>query len=233
MKIVLVSCAVLLLVLAVVGLLVVILRGRNAKSTKVPLETQIQAFEQLGIKLNPGIKMEEMLDLWSRETLESDPYRSLYCAFGSSREVDPDTHFSIQIWYFDIESLIEGIEYDRLLTSIGRISGGELRFSSIKTDYQDSESDPVVVLTFDLNGNHNRWTIHPYSDWGTPAFLAPLNEHARKQGLHGRLVWNRSGGDDWALGWHTPQRILDLLKLGVDIVEVAPGVTARPLNAGK
>ncbi|GEM_PF-3692253 len=171
--------------------------GSGAKDrppARVPFDVQMQAFEQIGIRLNPGITKDDLFDIFALETLESDPHDSLYAALGSARELDEDAHFTNQIWYFDTEGIIESLEYERLLRNIGRISGAELRFSNVKVEYRDDETDPVATVTFDLNGSQLRWTIHPFSDWDTPAFLTPINEYARSHGLKGRLTWNRSRG---------------------------------------
>jgi hypothetical protein len=208
--------------------------GRSAKERmkerdRTPLQVQLETFERFGIRLNPGAKLEDIFESWGGpESFELNPYGSLYGALGSEPEHDESAPLANQIWYFDTESLIEERDYERLLMNIGRISGGELVFGNINMDYQDdNEHDPLVRLSFDLNGSHQQWTIRHFWDWSSAAFLSPLNDYASNSNLQGRLVWDRSCGDDWTLGWHTPEQIRSLRALGVDITEITPTVTAR------
>jgi hypothetical protein len=203
-------------------------REKMKERDRVPLRVQLETFERLGIRLNPGARLEDLFDTWgSPESFELNPYERLYSALGDAPELDESAPFTNQIWYFGVESLVEERDYERLLENIGRISGGELTFGSIDMDYQDDEHDPLVKLRFDLNGIRQQWTIRHFWDWNSAAFLSPLNDFARDNNLQGRLVWDRSWGDDWTLGWHTPEQIRALQSLGVDITEVTPTVTAR------
>ena len=214
-----------------IAVVVIVFAGRHGgrrTHEKVPLDVQLKEFERLGIKMNEGATIQDLTNCWPRESLEADPYNSLYSAFGFAQEVPPNLYFCNQIWSFDTEGMIEGMEYDTLLKQIGRISGGELQFGYVSAEYKEDDANPEVTIAFDLNGTRFSWTINPYKDWNSPAFLAELNDFARKQGLKGRLIWNRSWGQDWTLGWHTPEQISALQRLGVDIVEVDPGVTSRP-----
>lgn len=200
----------------------------HRKNARVPLDVQLAAFEHLGLRLRPGVTKEDLFNIWPLESLEKFPYQYLYSAFGDCDEMDENAHFSDRIWYFDTEGVIEELEYDKLLANIARISGGDLKISNIKTEYKEDETDPVAIVTFELNGSRFNWTIHQYTDWNSAAFLTPINSYAQKHGLRGRLVWNRSWGQDWALGWHTPEQIKGLQELGVTIEEVSPTITARP-----
>jgi len=215
------------LLLIVLVVCVVHYAGRKPEQ-KVPLDVQLRGFERVGIKLGEGVTTQDVLSIWPKQSLESDPYNSLYSVFGFFQQAWPNAPLCNQIWSFDTKSVIERQDYDWLLKNIGRISDEELQFGYISVTPDGDEKDPVAIVAFDLNGKRFSLDIHLRKDWNSAAFLWQLNQLAEEQGLKGRLVWNRSWGPQWTLGWHTPEQIRGLRELGVDIEEVSSGISPRP-----
>ena len=82
--------------------------GWFKKSKRIALEVQLEALADLGIKLNPGITIDDMLYSNPREEFERSPFEVVFFVLGIEVERKPwGRYFSDQVWYFDEECVAD------------------------------------------------------------------------------------------------------------------------------
>ena len=91
---------------------------------RVPLEKQIADFAAAGLTLAPGRTIDELLQTWSREEYEKDPYQCLLFTYAIEVEAEPwGRWFTDKGWNWDTECINEPGSYVEILRNIERLTG--------------------------------------------------------------------------------------------------------------
>ncbi len=53
-------------------------KGTAARGAAVPLEEQVGILQECGIAMLPGFTVDDLLDSWSQEAFEKEPFRSIW-----------------------------------------------------------------------------------------------------------------------------------------------------------
>ena len=133
----------------------------------VPFEDQVRVLENCGVALRPGVACERLLQSFSREQFEADPFRLLLCAMGE--EAEPD-YPSDKIWHFDTECIEDHGDYQRIASRMRTLAQGDLPLANIE-DFVDLESG-TAWLAFSIDGKSERWTAKVEDDWVDPQILS-------------------------------------------------------------
>ncbi len=62
----------------------------SSKSKRIPLQEQIKNFSELGLELNPSITFDSLLEIFTEEEYEHEPYQLLALAMGGEIERNGD-----------------------------------------------------------------------------------------------------------------------------------------------
>ncbi|MBL9096330.1 MAG: hypothetical protein JNK07_05330 [Alphaproteobacteria bacterium] len=93
----------------------------------ITLEQQIDDLAGAGLKLNPGVCVDDFLTSFSRAEFEGDPYRLLIIMHGFEIEREPSGRlFSDGAWSFDLECIEGRGSYVRIVNELARLAGGGL-----------------------------------------------------------------------------------------------------------
>ncbi|MDE7354939.1 MAG: hypothetical protein K2O06_18125 [Acetatifactor sp.] len=165
----------------------------------VSLEEQRRILEELGFVV-PGELMEE-IGQWMeeeeayREYVEKAPFYELLLGLGQpqwDQETWEVTAFPEQAYWFDWEAWDVSASYEEILRGVETLSGGELRFDQIVTDWSGADWENGtgrIKMTFTCNGKPCSMTLQVSNDWLDNSVIKKLN--GILAGLPGRE------GDEW------------------------------------
>jgi hypothetical protein len=139
----------------------------------IPLEQQLTALARIGLVLNPGITVEDLLLSATREEYEDAPYWQLLYTLGSEVEGEPwDRRICDGVWHLDTECIEGPGDYARVVQELARTAGVAERVSDVQ-DHVDVEAREAWV-SYRLDGAARRLMAVVDSDWLDPDVLAAL-----------------------------------------------------------
>lgn len=189
----------------------------NDNIKKVSFDEQIKVFKNLGIEFNEGASEADIINMWGKDELETEPYSLLYISLGSQVEREPWTPITNQCWHFDTEAIQNEGAYVDIIENLKRVSGGELNFKNI-TDVVDWDNQSASV-SFELNGDKYSWDLKFDNDWVDPNLFSKIVKLTEKYKTVGRFTYYNTGGQDLVIGWSKPEKLDEIKsKTGLEIV---------------
>ena len=163
---------VLLIVIVVLGVSKVS-STEKTEAVSLKLEEQIKMLSNLGIKMNKGVSVEDLLYSWDREEYEDKPFDLILFMYGSEIEKEPwGRNISNFAWNFDVECVEGNGSYIDIVKHFALISGK----SNAVTDIEDSvnfESGEAWV-SYKINGKLRKYSIKIDNDWADPNAVASI-----------------------------------------------------------
>jgi hypothetical protein len=128
------------------------------------LEQQIETLAELGLHLNDGITIDDLLYSASREHFEKRPFNLILFLYGGVVEREPwDQLICSKVWNFDMECIENTGDYVNIVESLCRISGQSERVTEI-VDSVDWDSN-IAWLEYTIDGQKRHWTVEMNDDW--------------------------------------------------------------------
>jgi hypothetical protein len=157
-------------------------RVAQPSADSVRLEDQIAALANAGLVLAPGRTIEELLQSWSREDYEADPWNLLLFMYGSEVEAEPwGRAFCERGWNFDMECLEQAGDYARVFQQIVRITGGRDLVTNLSDDF--SPDAETAAIRYTVMGQARTLRARVDNDWADPeaveAFVRDLEAAAK------------------------------------------------------
>ncbi|MDV6029488.1 MAG: hypothetical protein F9B45_05150 [Phycisphaera sp. RhM] len=128
------------------------------------LEDQLAALNAIGIKLDEGATVDDLLYSFDRSEYEKQPFDALLFMLGCEIERRPwGRYFSSVAWNFDAECIVEDGDYVRIVERLAELSGR----SDELTDVEDSVDleRGVATLRYTLDGTTRSLTPTVNDDW--------------------------------------------------------------------
>ena len=136
---------------------------------RIPVEKQLEALGAAGLRLAPGIEVDDLFQFDDRDVMEKEPYKALITALGSCTEDGDDTPFCSRLWMCDFECIEDHMAYVDIIIRLQILSDGRPELSKMK-DYVDIE-EGKAWLDFDVNGETVHWDAKVEEDWLDPQVL--------------------------------------------------------------
>jgi hypothetical protein len=160
---------------------------------RIPLETQIEELAAAGLRLNPGIGIDDLLGSFPRDEFEGTPYELLLIMFGFQVEKDgnwlPVSSLAVDI---DMECIQDEASYVHLLQQLASVTGRSDLFQDLSSavDFRSQRA----TLTYQV-GARSR-TLHPavQNDWADPAVLSQVLHDIVAAIDDGRSYWGVENG---------------------------------------
>ncbi len=128
------------------------------------LEEQLAALEAIGIKLNEGATVDDLLHSFDRSEYEKQPFEALMFMLGSEIERRPwGRYFSSVAWNFDAECIVEDGDYVRIVKRLAELSGRSDELTDV-ADTVDLEAG-VATLRYTLDGKTRSLSPTVNDDW--------------------------------------------------------------------
>jgi len=183
---------------------------RKKPPTHLPLETQLQTLAAHGIALRPDRSIDDLLDHWSREQYESDPYSLLLLMLGAEVEDESDGHFSDNVCSFDAECIEDTCDYRFTVERLAEIAGGDLPLQRV-TDAVDIEAR-TAHIECQLDGRTHRFEPTVNNDWFDPAVIAWLGKLLAARASPRRYFLHDIGDQNFIIACITPAQAKALTK---------------------
>jgi hypothetical protein len=128
------------------------------------LETQIDKLSEIGLKLNEGIVIDDLLNSFSREEYESKPFNEILFVYGIEVESPPwGRFFCDRVWNFDYECIYDSGAYIEVVNHFHRLSRKQKKLEHL-TDSIDFDSG-VAELVYTLDGVRKSYSPKIDRDW--------------------------------------------------------------------
>ncbi len=137
------------------------------------LEEQIKTLSELGLHLNPGVTIDDVLYSFDRAEYEVDPFDLILFIYGSDIEREPwGRNFCARVWNFDTECIGGNGDYIDIVKNFARVAEVSERLSHLK-DCIDFESGRGWV-SYELDGELRRFDLVVDYDWADPEIIAAI-----------------------------------------------------------
>jgi len=181
------------------------------------LEDQIEKLASLGINLNKGITIDDLLLSWSREDYENKPFDLILFAYGSEVEVEPwGRYFCDQAWNFDLECIEDHGDYSAIVKNFHRITGESKKLTNL-SDIVDLEAEKAS-LTYTINGAKKELEIVVDDDWADPKTVKIIMDDLREDGFD---YYGKDNGQATVWFYLTPENANMLNEMAGNVFDLA------------
>jgi hypothetical protein len=154
---------------------------RPRRQTSFTLEQQLETLAQHGVRLNPGITIDDLLYSCERKEYETYPFHTILLVLGSEVERMPwGRHFSDQAWNFDVECIDDTGSYVTIVQNLCRVAGMPDLITEIE-DFVDIEND-TAWLKYTIDGQPRHCTVTVDNDWADPETVSAVMEDIQRDG---------------------------------------------------
>lgn len=155
--------------------------GRQAKQTPITLERQLETLAQLGLPLNDGVTVDDLLYSWGREDYESKPYDTLLFMLGSEVEREPwGRNVCDRAWNFDVECIEDVGSYVTIVENLCRVAGMPNLVSDLE-DFVDIENKSAW-LKYTIDGQQRQFNVPVDNDWADPETVSAVMRDIERDG---------------------------------------------------
>jgi hypothetical protein len=153
-------------------------RGRSspvaeAKPANVPLERQLALLAELGLPLDDGVTVDDLLYSFDREDYEAAPYDLVLFVLGSEIEREPwGRAFCSRVWNFDPECIEGPGDYAKIVRRLAKLAGGVDYVRDVKDEIDVEQKRAWVEYV--VNGRVRKLTARVDDDWCDDKVLAKI-----------------------------------------------------------
>jgi len=137
--------------------------GRKKKRESI--EERIKKLATVGIQLAPERSIDELLESWSREELETGSYFDLVVALGFQVEsgMSAGAYFTDQVFTLDAECIEDRGDYVRVFRGLERLFQGEMPLVDLEDEVEIEETHARVA--FKAHGESFEKSFEQVDDW--------------------------------------------------------------------
>lgn len=151
------------------------------------LETQLEKLNAYGIAVKPGVSADDLLENFSREELEQEPYTLLLPVLGGSRMVSEDVYepISDNILFIDANCIESADIYLEILDRLQTMTGGALALENAAVSADEGEG--AINVSFTLSGEDRLFTLAENGTEIDADFFSAYNGLLREAGAAKRI----------------------------------------------
>lgn len=181
------------------------------------LETQLNKLAELGLALNPGITIDDLLSSVDRSEFEKEPFECLLFAFGSEVEREPwGRRICDRVWNFDTECIVATGDYVKIVQNLCLLTGDPHYLTEI-VDYIDIEAGECW-LEYTIEARRQHWSIDANDDWADMMAISYVMEDLQREG---KQFYSKDNGQAMILFYldrATAEKLSDLCDEDLDPV---------------
>jgi hypothetical protein len=184
------------------------------------LEIQLTKLAELGLVLNSGIIIEDLLYSIDRTAFEDKPFELLLFSFGSEVERAPwGRRICNRVWNFDTECIATTGDYVKIVQKLCLLTGEPDYLTEI-ADYIDLEAVDDSWLEYHVRDRKQHWTIEINDDWADMMTLSYVMEDIQRDGDRFYSIDNGQAMILFYLDRSTADKLSDLC--GEDLEPIIP-----------
>jgi hypothetical protein len=128
------------------------------------LEEQLAKLADLGLTLDDGVSIDDILCSFDRADYEQRPFGLILFVLGIEVERKPwGRSVCSRVWNFDTECIGETRDYVNIVKRLCQVAGHPDRLTDI-ADFVDMKSGNAW-LKYRVNGTQRNWTVEVKDDW--------------------------------------------------------------------
>ncbi len=145
------------------------------------LEVQIQKLADIGITLNEGVSVGDLLLSYSRDEYENTPFHLILFVYGMEIEEEPwGRFFCDRAWNFDVEAIEDHGSYVEIVNNFHRLTGKSKHLVGLRDRVSVAEGQ--AELQYTVEGNERRFEPLVDDDWADPQVIEAVMEDLRQPG---------------------------------------------------
>ena len=146
------------------------------------LEEQLRRLDALGMSLNEGVTIEDLLRADSRERYEERPFDTILFVFGAElKRASSWQPVCANVWNFDTECIYSTGDYAKIVRRLCEVSGDADFLHDVK-DLFNRESRTAWLEYRTPDGVERFWTLRVNDDWADTAIIAKVMIHIERDG---------------------------------------------------
>lgn len=200
---------------------------KGSSKKNVPLEEQLGALAECGIRLRQGVTVSNLLERFDRKFYEAGPYKRLLPILG---EPFMRGRLSDDILLLDTECVSGNGSYVNIVTPMTRMTRGAVLLTDVRDSLDDAKAGSWVQ--FRLNGRTTRWAVDRDAEWIDPVILARLAALLAQRTKAIQYVFCSPGGQTALIACCTPEETTRLnLITGMEFKALTnPDQAAAPIE---
>lgn len=171
--------------LIIVALCVVIFGYQYFKPRQISamtLEAQIQTLSEIGIALNDGVSIDDLLNSFDREQYEDRPFDLALSIYGAEVESEPwGRNFCDQVWDFDTEAIEGDGAYVDIVNRLALVAGRQDCLTEVK-DSINMETG-IAWVSYKIDGKPRKHDAHLNDDWADPTVVSAIMNDLETPGM--------------------------------------------------
>ncbi|MEL7068505.1 MAG: hypothetical protein AAGN15_07615 [Cyanobacteria bacterium J06581_3] len=145
------------------------------------LEQQIAVLSDLGLSLNQGVTIDDLLYSFPRKAYEKDPFELILFMLGAEVEREPWGRFvCARAYNLDMECINQTGDYVHIFTQLARVADATHRITHPQ-DFIDFETNQAW-LKYVIDGRQRHWNIELCNDWADPMVIGYVMEDIEQNG---------------------------------------------------
>lgn len=146
------------------------------------LEKQLEALSELGIRLEDGITIDDLLYSFSRDQYEGEPFELILFVLGIEVERKPwGRCFCNRAWNLDMECISGTGDYVKIAERLCLLAGVPNRFANLQ-DCVDLENG-LGWLQYEVDGVSRHFDVAINHDWADPEVIAKVMADIESDGF--------------------------------------------------
>jgi hypothetical protein len=179
------------------------------------LEQQLALLADLGLKLDSGVTVDDILYSFDRKDYEEEPFDLILFALGMEVEREPwGRAVCSRVWSFDTECISSTGDYVRIVRQLCRIAGQPDRLKEI-SDFVDLQSGEAW-LKYKFNGTERNWRVEVNNDWADMPTLGYVMDDIERDG---RRFYFKDNGQGMVLFYLDSKTAAELNRLSNNAVK--------------
>lgn len=152
------------------------------------LEAQLAALDEIGLSLNVGLSIDDLLAMFDRTQYESPPdYLTLLFTFGAEIENAEGTETHCRnVWSFDTECIEDYGAYIEIAKHLCMLTGRADALQNIR-DHVDIENE-MAWLEYSVDGVRRHWNAVANDDWVDTQVVARIMADLERDGSRFYLI---------------------------------------------
>lgn len=152
------------------------------RPSPVSLEQQLETLAQLGLTLNEGVTVNDLLYSWDRADYENQPFDTILFMLGCEIECEPwGRPFCDRVWNFDLECINEGTgSYAAIVQNLCRVAGRPGLATEVE-DFVDIKKR-TAWLRYTMDGQKRHYNIAVDNDWADPQTTDAIMRDIEREG---------------------------------------------------
>lgn len=145
------------------------------------LEQQLEKLAELGITLDNGITIDDILYSFNREDYERQPFDLILFVLGIEVERAPyGRTVCSRVWNFDLECIGGSGDYTRITKRLCQVAGNSDQLENI-SDFVDLDAG-TAWLQYEVDGQTKKWPVEINDDWADSLTLNYVMDDIQRDG---------------------------------------------------